>query len=147
MSELDDRRKLREVIVKIGLLSQVPAANLGRSSRSADDDIGGGRPSGGIVAKDDFAAEFALKSAEYFRRRLARCHTPRAVVELLAEAEATLEAWRRTPIPAGQEPEYGSPQWKRYIAESGEDTGVLATRFNCTRRYINKIRQQYRDAA
>lgn len=147
MTELDDRRALREVIARIDLLSHVPAANMGRSSRSADDDIGGRRPSGGVVAKDDFAQEFALKSAEHFRRRLMRCHTPQAVTMLLDEARKCLESWKRMPIPDGQPPEFGSPQWKRYIAESVEDPGMLATRFHCTRRYINKIRQGYRDAA
>jgi hypothetical protein len=147
MSEQDDRRALRVAIARITLLSQVPAATLERSSRSTDDEIGGRRPKGGIIAKDDFEPEFALKSSEYFVRRLRRCHTERAITELLTEALATLEAWQRAPIPKGQEPEYGSPQWKRYIAESTEDAGALATRFHCTRRYINLIRQAYRQEA
>lgn len=91
----------------------------------------------------------------YFRRRLdarggrglPRELSGGELAQIRRELEETIEAWHRTPIPAGQEPEYGSAQWKRYIAESQEDSGSLATRFNVTRRYINKIRQQYRKMA
>jgi hypothetical protein len=144
---MTEREELLRAIAKIATFSQVPAANVGQSAKSADDDIGGRRPSGGIDRKDDFQTDFALKSADYFRRCLARCRTERAITELLIEAKATIEAWMHTPIPPGQEPEYGSPQWKRWIAESSEDAGTLARRFNCTRQYIYQIRRGYRDAA
>ena len=154
VSELDDRRALRQAIIRIELFSQAPAATLERSSKSSEEAIGGRCPKGGISVEDDFAEGFALRSAEYYWRRLAKCYTHRAITELLSEALATLDAWQRTPIPKGKEPEYGSPQWKRYIAESDEDAGVLASRYwnpttqkNVTRRYINMIRKQYRDAA
>jgi len=143
----DDLYQLRQAIAKVSLLSQVPAASLETAAKSTDDDIGGRRPSGGIANKDDFQIGYALKSAEYFRRRLARARTPRAITELLSEAEATLEAWKRAPIPEGQPPEFGSPQWKRWIAESPLDGGELARTFSVTRQYIHQIRTQYRDAA
>lgn len=60
---------------------------------------------------------------------------------ILAEIRETTKAWRVMQVPKGQPPDYGTAQWKRYIFESKEDSGVLATRFNCTRRYINMVRQ------
>jgi hypothetical protein len=143
----DDLAELRQAIMQIGMLSQVSAANLENNAKSTDDDIGGKRPSGGIVAKDDFAEGFALRSVEYFDRRLRRAHTARAVTELLAEAMATLEAWKRTPIPAGQPPALNDPQWKRWIAETDLPPRDLVRMFGVSRQYIHQVRKAYRDAA
>jgi hypothetical protein len=144
MTELEE---LIQVINRIGMLSQVPAASLERSAPSTDDEIGGRRPKGGIIAKDDFEPDFALRSAEYFRRRLMRNSSPRAVTVLLAQARATLEAWRRMPVPKGQPPALGDPQWKRWVAESDLDTGELARKFSVSRQYIQRVRKAYREAA
>jgi hypothetical protein len=107
--------------------------------------------------EDDLAAWKACyhrRTVSYFRRRLDRYVSDGELRQIQTELEETVTAWRRTPIPKGQEPEYGSAQWKRYIAESNEDAGTLASRYwnpatqkPVTRRYINKVRQQYREAA
>lgn len=108
---------------------------------------------GGIDFIADITPEFRLKSHLYFQRRLERMvrakknHGSADLRRLLKEAEDALDAWQRTPIPMGQEPEYGSPQWKFYVAQSSEDAGRLAARFNVSRRYINKVRRQYSSKA
>lgn len=110
-------------------------------------------------AWDEYEAELAAwracyhrRTPTYFKNQLERCETEYRLRLLVDEARETLEAWRRTPIPQGQEPQPGDPQWKRYIAESKESAESLAARFwnPATRkpygkRYINKIRQEYRE--
>lgn len=127
---------MAEVIAQMSVISEV-------SGRSYDGvSVHGGE-------KDRAPARPVEKPmVDYWRDRYNRAGGPRTRRLVLTEAKEALELARRMPIPKGQEPEYGSPQWKRYIAESVEDTGALATRFNCTRRYINMIRRAYRkDAA
>ena len=179
---IDQLHELRQTIQRIGMISHAPTRNYdGRTRRSTDEDIGGKKPPGtdreykprrpktplidtdpqSVKAWRDYEDEleaweacYQRKTVDYFLRRLDGCYTPQAVETLLREARATLEAWQRTPIPLGQEPEYGSPQWKRYIAESSEDAGTLASRYwnprtgrQITRQYIHKIRKQYRVSA
>jgi hypothetical protein len=84
---------------------------------------------------------------DFYRESFNRAQSQAARARVLQEAREALELARRTPLPAGQEPEYGSPQWKRWIADSDEDVGKLATRWHVTRRYINMVRASYRDAA
>jgi hypothetical protein len=91
---------------------------------------------------------------DFYRESFNRAQSHAARARVLQEAREALELARKTPLPVGQEPEVGSPQWKRYIAESDEDAGVLARRFwsprtekHVTRRYINMVRQQYREAS
>lgn len=129
MSDLVDRQ-MTEVLGQMSVISEVA----GR----AYDDI---TVHGGEKDRMPHLAEKPL--VDYWRDRYngASGHITRQLV--LSEAREALELARRAPIPAGQEPEYGSPQWKRFIAESSVDAGELARRFNVTRRYINMIRQQY----
>jgi hypothetical protein len=150
--------KLHTIIARIGLISHAPvSAYEVREASDTSEDIGGRRPSGSDRDRPPRGAEqeeweawresYVRKTPDYFRHRLAHCHTERAITALLAEAEGVLEAWRRTPIPPGNEPRRCDAQWKRFIAESSEDAGDLARRFEVTRRYVNMIRQQYREAA
>jgi hypothetical protein len=81
------------------------------------------------------------RTVSYYQGQLRRRGASQA---LLDDIRRTVGAWRRMSIPVGQPPEYGTPQWKRYIAESREDAGELARMFHVTRRYINQIRQNYR---
>lgn len=143
MRDLD--HEIAQVLAQLSICSEVAAASLGSSARASEDDIGGRRPPGGEDHKGNRDPEWALKSAEHFRRRLARAHSERTLTAILADAEAALTAWRRQPASTkDNEPEYGSPQWKRYIAESKESHGTLADRFHVERSYIAKIRRQYR---
>jgi len=87
---------------------------------------------------------YQRRTAEYFARQLERCESEYRLKMLVAEARETLEAWRRQPIPPGQPPEYGSPQWKRWIGESNKDAGELARLFGLTRQRIYQIRKGYR---
>ena len=137
------RAELQAIVYRIALKSHVGAASMDRVAKSTDDAIGGRRPSGGIVRKDDREPEFALKSAEYFAAKSKLCRTDDAISALLSEARKTLDAWERTPIPDGQEPEFGSPQWKRWVAESPLPHIEIARKFNVSRQYVFKIRQGY----
>jgi hypothetical protein len=139
--------ELHRLVLRLSVMSQIPAAPVGHSSHGSDEDIGGKRPGEptGLRMMEDYQVGYALKSPEYFQREIGRARTEKRLRELLSEAQAALEAWQRTPIPAGQDPEYGSPQWKRWIAESSLDGGTLARRFNITRQYVHQIRRGYRD--
>ena len=138
------REELTRTIMRLALVSHVSAMSLEPSTRSSDEDIGGKRPPGGPDWQGDRQPEYRQKTALYFVRRLRRCHTDQGLSELLEEAQRALWDWQHTPIPPGQPPALGDPQWKLWIGQSTEDAGVLATRFSVTRRYINKVRQQYR---
>ena len=137
------RHELRELIAQLEMKSQVSAAQVGRSVRATDDDIGGKRPSGGIDYKDDREPDSVLKSADYFRRKQARCYVDQHFEEVIVEINAVLVAWQRMPLPTGQPPTPGDPQWKRWVAESTMDVGELARLFNMPRQYIHRIRRDY----
>jgi hypothetical protein len=134
------------LIARIELKSQLPAAQAGRGSRDSSGSIGGKRPGGGINRRDDRVPEFRLRSADYFRQRAALAVTDESVEALIVEAEATLEAWARAPIPASQPPRPGDPQFKRWVAESPLESVELARLFNLSKRRINQIRAGYRAA-
>lgn len=146
-----------ELLARLELVSHAPTVNLSPTKGpSSDEDIGGKRPPGtdrehpdgsNLAEVSAFLDSYHRRTVGYYRRRVAKCETREQREALRLELVGTIEAWLRAPLPVGQEPEYGSPQWKRYVAESREDPGVLATRFFVTRRYINKVRQQYRQAA
>ena len=140
--------ELAQVLAELDLMSHVAAVNLNPLARETTDDIGGKRPPGGVDYREDGHRDFStrpedqrvLRSASHFRDQLARGRAPSRV---LLEARASLEAWRRMPPPSS-EPEYGSQQWKRWVAESPLSHKELARKFNCSRGYIAQIRRQYR---
>lgn len=138
---------LRQLIARLSLVSHASAARLDSEPRSADGDIGGNRPPGGIDARDDKAEGFGLKSAVYFERRFARIHTDIQLQALVLEAERALEAWQRTPFVEGQRPALQDPRWKQWIAHSRLDGGELARLYGVSRQYIHEVRKKYRDAA
>lgn len=96
---------------------------------------------------ESWRACYQRKTPDYFRRELEKCDADERLIALRDECRGVVQAWRRAPLPSGQEPEYGSPQWKRWVGESREDAGDLARRFGLTRRRINQIRHEYRVAA
>lgn len=145
------RAELLQVLAELDLVSHVPALDYeskreNKGSVSDDRSPGGKRPRGGADRKDDREREYSLKSADHFRRRLARAHSQRTLEVILEEAKAALAAWRRQPAPTG-EPEYGSPQWKRWVAESKLPSSEIARKYGVSGQYIRRIRALYRDAA
>jgi hypothetical protein len=139
-------RELRQVLAELELVSQVGAAKTGSSGRDEGEDIGGRRPPGGIDRRDDREIDYPQKSVEHFRRRLRRAHSLWQLELILKDARKALEACRRQPAPSG-EPEYGTPQWKRWVAESDLGPSDIARKYGVSKRYIVRIRTQYRDAA
>lgn len=135
--------ELGALIARLELKSEVSAANLGRSARDSNEDIGGNRPSGGIDYQDDRDSMSVLKSADYFKRKRARCHTDAQFDRLIREIGLVLQAWQQMPLPAGQPPTPDDPQWKRWVAESDKNAGELARLFNMTRQHIYQIRKAY----
>ena len=160
MTELSE---LRTTIIRISLISHAPVQQYDSDGGAHDtsEDIGGKRPPGtdqdrprhpGPNAdpkrlaeyRDDYAAwlsSYQRKTPAYFVERLGTNPSDQRVTELLAEAKSVLDAWRTHPHVAGQDPEsMADPRWKRWVAASTLDSGDLARRFGCTRRYINKIK-------
>jgi hypothetical protein len=145
---------LRQAVAELSLISHVTAVNYdAKAPRDTSEDIGGRRPPGGdrehpnrkdVDEMVSYNASYHRRTVHYFVVQVERCETVERLIALRDEALSTLESWRRQPIPEGQEPEYGSPQWKRFVAESREDAGELARRFGVSRRYINRIRAEYR---
>lgn len=127
---------------------QEPVPHLGQhSGKSGDTKAPMGtdreRPHGLDEAKS-LRESYHGKTLAYFRAKRARNGDSDA---LLAEIRETTEAWLVVKIPKGQPPAITDPQWKRYIAESPEGSGVLATRFSVTREYIRQVRRAYRGEA
>ena len=104
--------ELRNIIARLDLMSHAPSVNLEGGSPSSED-RGGQRPPGGISRRDDKAPDFALKSGDHFRRRLANARSERAVTMILADARKSLDGWTHSPPPA--DPERGSYHWKLQI--------------------------------
>jgi hypothetical protein len=71
---------------------------------------------------------------------VAQQHAAHGLETLRDECLDVLNAWRKRPLVNGQAPAKADPEWKRYIAESGRDSGDLAREYGVTRRYINRIK-------
>jgi hypothetical protein len=162
-TELDQRalveQDLRQVIAELSLLSHVAAASTGTSTRDAGESIGGKRPPGGIdrredrqraeigVTKDD-QPDRILRSAEHYRRRAERAHSLHTLEQILSEARASLTAWRRQPSSADKaHPMPGDFNWKRWVAESSLPSSEIARKCSVSKRYVNRVRAIYREAA
>lgn len=149
-------RRVRTGLARLEVVSHAPVRNYdGKARPSTDESQGGRRPPGSDAEYPGrdlgewaaFQEAYVRRTPDYFRVEIAGCRTLAGLADIRREIDEVVEAWKRAPLPAGQEPEYGSPQWKRWVAESPEDAGRLATRFNLTRRRINQIRRDYRGAA
>lgn len=146
------RDEIQQVITQLALCSHVSAALPDSEPKDASEAIGGKRPPGGPeerLSKKASVEErldhrtFALKSADHFIRRLEKAHSTRALEAILKDAQDSLSAWKRRP-PESKEPEFGSPLWKRWVGESKESYGALASRFGCSRSYIQQVKNDYR---
>lgn len=137
------RRDLERIIARLELKSHAHAAQIQPEPASRGGSRGGNRPPGGIDVRDDKEPEFHLKSADHFRRRLARARSDRAVQLILVDAEKALAAWERTPLVGRPLP--GSPFFRRWIIDQlrlGENPERVAQLGGCTREYVNKVRRQ-----
>lgn len=135
------RRELLAIIARLEVMSHVPAVNLDPTPAATTDAKGGARPRGGIDRKDDREPDFALKSADHYRRRLDGCRTVRDVELVLVDARATLAAWMRTPV-TGQ-PTPGDPLFKRWVRQQlagGKKPEEIARVGGVSRQYVSKIR-------
>lgn len=147
--------EIRRIVLRIGLVSHAGAAQLGRSSKGTDDDIGGRRPSGGIEKHDEYCrgckdcdGTFALKSAEHFQRKLQRCNTAFQLQRLRDEAQAAWEAWSHTPAPkpADLDPirDRGTFYWKCAIADDDRPLETVKTFYMVSRATVYRYRAKYR---
>lgn len=147
----DARAELLQVIARLEVISHVPAVNLDPTPAATSEEKGGARPRGGIDRKDDREPDFALKSADHYRRRLQGCRTLRDVELVLADARLTLRAWTRTPEP--RDPEWGSFAWRRQIVkdiETGKRTvDACRSHYSVSRATVYRYLEQYgtKDAA
>lgn len=155
-------QQLRQVVAQLELVSHVNAVALDSSGgRDTSDDIGGKRPSGGVDRRDERRdgvyevgpgefeeMTFTLKSADHFRRRMASARTDHAMRIILDDAERALKAWRFQPKHRpDSEPDRASPLWKHWVGSCGLSDGEIARKYGVTRQYVNRIRNQYREAA
>lgn len=141
------RSELAQVLAELELVSHVPAVNLDPlPPKTADEKPGGKKPRGGVDRKDDQERGYALKSASHFRRRLAGAHSDKALEAILADAKKALAAHRRQPPPPDR-PEYGSPQFKRWVSESELSAAKIGSLYNVSRQRIERIRAAYGEPA
>lgn len=158
--------ELRRVVLKISLVSHAPIQGYelapsenGRGDRwrksnrkppiphlgshpakgGADSSI----PRGDVDRKGDRTPEYRQKSHLYFQTRLNGCSTVGEVEALLVEANETLEAWRKTPLLAGDRPMRDHPQWKAWVATCGHPVKDIVRWYGCSRSLVYKIREDY----
>ena len=135
------RAELLAIIARLEVISHVPAVNLDPTPPETTDGKGGARPRGGIDRKDDREPDFALKSADHYRRRLQGCRTGRDVELVLADARRSLAAWTRTPVTL--QPLPGDPLFKRWVRQqldAGKKPEDIARVGGVSRQYVSKIR-------
>ena len=146
MTDLADHPKahqLRQVVVRLDMVSHAKTLNWSPVVSQGKND-GGGRPSGGLVRKDDWQEDYRQKSGEYFRRRAKRVETEAELGLLLAEAEATVEAWRRAPASPGVDVPNNILLRRCVIAEDTRDISTVASFYGVSRSTVKRYRQQYR---
>lgn len=136
-------RELRRSVLKLTLISHANPANLDPSHGTTTESKGGKRPPGGIDRFGDYQLSYRQKSADHFVHQLRYVRTVEDLEQLAQDAHDAVDAWKRTLIPEGQPPEYGTPQWKRWVAHSPLGTGELARRFSVSRQYILRIKRDY----
>lgn len=138
-------RQIRQVLAELELVSQAPVQNFESSGRDRGEDIGGrcpGTPSK-VVSKDDREWDYAQKSVEHFRRRLANAHSDIVLAMILRDARVALKAWKMQPEPVGVEPEQGTLAWKRMIANSPETAERLSKKHSIGVRSVYRYREMY----
>ena len=147
--------ELRQVLAELELCSHVSAVNHNPSTQDVGegDDIGGKRPPGGVDRREDqhrpapgeaTKDERVLRSADHFRRQLARGRPAHFV---LKDAREALTAFRRPPKPKDKEhPMPGDFNWKRWVVESPLSAGDVGRKCEVSAQYVRRTRARYRDA-
>lgn len=114
--------------------------------------VGTAIPRGDIDHKGDRTVEYRQKSAEHFARRLQRMvddkrrtYTAEQLKDLHDEALAALEAWRKTPLIAGERPALRDPRWKYWVANCEHSTADILRWYGISRQYLHQIRRKYRE--
>lgn len=130
----------RTVIARIELVSHGRTANLGPTNGDGTPVY----PPGGISRRDDREPDQPHKSHLYYRRRLHGCLTNHALLEVIQDAEKTLDAWKHTPAPPRD-----STAWKAQVAADTRKPGVIAKDYGITRQYVWQIKKAHgqQDAA
>lgn len=141
------RRELEQIIARLEVISHVPAVNLDPTPPETTDGKGGARPRGGIDRKDDREPDFALKSADHYRRRLRNANTERDIERALTAARATLAAWTKAPPP--REPERDTYYWRLQIVNDirtkKRTVDGCRTHYSVSRAAVYKYLRQYGD--
>jgi hypothetical protein len=154
--------ELCQVLAELELVSHAPTVNLGQSTDAAPSvaeehgiyrlaEVGGRRPPGGLdddrrrVADDRGDPDLViLRSADFFRRRLQRCHSERVLLLILADAREALRSYRKAP--ARTDPPFGSFEFKMQLVvavEGGLPVDAARQRFGVSRSTVYKWLAQY----
>mgnify|MGYP007071596217 CR=1 FL=1 len=144
---MNARAELQAIIARLETMSHVPAVNLDPTPAATTDSKGGARPRGGIDRKDDREPDFALKSADHYRRRLARAHTEGIVLVILRDAQRTLRAYTHTPVADGADPKPGDPLFMRWLAKQQGRVEDISYRTGVSRALVYKARDTYGEKA
>jgi hypothetical protein len=142
-------RELRQAIAELSLVSHGPTMAWGRTARDTSEAIGGRRPGStdeeyrpkDLAERCAWDESYHRKTVAWFQgQREEAADDPERLAVLRDDCRRVVEAWRRRPLVNGQAPARADPEWKRYIAECGLDSGDLARQYGCTRRYINMLK-------
>jgi hypothetical protein len=151
MTDLTLEREIRQALAELELVSHAATQNLNPTARDTSEEPGGRRPGGSDSDRPNRSAShderhswqdsYQRKTVQHFRDRLVKLTSVAELEALREEIRDVVTAWKRAPMPKGQEPlSRADPGWKRYIAECGRDSGDLARQYGVKRRYINKIK-------
>lgn len=93
----------------------------------------------------DWRASYQRRTPSYFEIEAARCGTVNRLLELVEEARATVEAWRKAPpLPAGIEPERGTYLWRCKVADDDRPLDRIKTVYGISRATVYRYRATYR---
>lgn len=146
------RLGLANLIHRLEVISEVSAVNLEpMPPDGSENSKGGNRPSGGVDRKADRSPEFALKSAEHFKRRAARCHTDRDYDLVIADVQAAIRANTHSPLPS-KDPLPHEGLFRRHLERvikeneqqpesKRESDQHIAWRLGIDRSYVGKVRR------
>ena len=157
-------RDFRQLVAELSLISHISGtAYEGKLIRATDESKGGRKPPGGDQDKPirpgvnattadraeyqdaltSWLESYQRRTPSYFAAEFDKCSTRARLLELTEEARQTVAAWKKPPAPIGEEPKsMAEPGWRWWVANVDRKKWTaekIARRYNCTRRYINKI--------